>query len=141
VLLRMYLTSRQIIQNLMQKIDKKEYDRQLAKTIIESDKVKKFLIFGLFWISLFGTVVYAMLTIAKSDISWFRFLAILFAIPSIFTLIGAFVLKTTDGLKEENFVKLIQLVLKINFQGLKVLSGKKETDTPESKAGNQSKII
>ncbi|WP_295654916.1 hypothetical protein [uncultured Mucilaginibacter sp.] len=120
-----------IIQNLMRKIDNKEYNRQLAKTEIEADKLKKFLITGFFWIGMFCVIVYALLAVAQADISWYRFCAVFFGIPVVFTIVGAFALKSTDGLKEENFMKLIQLVLKINFQGLKVLSGKKEDmDSP-----------
>jgi hypothetical protein len=56
----------------------------------------------------------------------------MFGIPIVATVFGAFILRTTDSLKEENFMKLMTLVLKINFQGLKVLSGKKENGDKKS---------
>jgi hypothetical protein len=113
-----------LIKSTMLQIDPKQYKKQLAKTELQTDITKKFLITGLFWLSVFATITYLLIYLGQTEISWYRFIGILFGIPLLFTIIGAFTLRSTDALKEENFMKLISLALRINFQGLKVLSGK-----------------
>ncbi len=103
------------------------YKRQSAKFEIEKDKTKRFLLVGLFWVIVMFCVTYILISIATSNISWYRFIAIMFGFPLVITIIGAFILRTTDSLKEENFIKLMTLALKINLQGLRTLSSKKDT--------------
>lgn len=111
---------------IMQQTDNELYKRESAKLELEKDSNKRFLLIGGFWILLLICVVYLLLQVATSNISWFRFISVMFGIPVVATVFGAFILRTTDSLKEENFLKLMTLVLKINFQGLKVLSNKSE---------------
>jgi hypothetical protein len=68
--------------------------------------------------------------IGTSKMSWYTFLGVIFVLPIIVTVIGAFILRSTNALKEENFIKLMTLALKINFQGLKALTGKGD-DAPK----------
>ncbi len=70
---------------------------------------------------------YFLLQLASSDISWYRFLAAMFFLPLFLIIIGVFALKTTNSLKEENFIKLLELTLKMNFKGFITLSDKDET--------------
>lgn len=114
------------LKTIMQQTDNETYKRQSAKLELEKDNTKNFLLKGLFWIVLLFCVLYVLMQIATSNISWYRFLAVMFGLPMVVTIIGAFILRTTDALKEENFLKLMTLALKINFQGLKVLAGKKD---------------
>jgi len=65
-----------------------------------------------------------MFQIALSEILWYRFLALLISLPVIFTVVGAFALRATDSLKEENFLKLMELAFKMNLKGLKALNDK-----------------
>lgn len=115
------------LKKIMQETDNDLYKRQNAKFEIEKDKTKKFILVGLFWIVVMFCVAYLLISIATSNISWYRFIAIMFGFPLVITIIGAFILRTTDSLKEENFIKLMSLALKINLQGLRTLSNKKDT--------------
>lgn len=112
---------------IMRKIDNDFYARQNAKLEIEKDKPKRFILtFGLLF-SLFIGLGYFLLQIASAEISWFRFIALLLCLPLFFIVIGAFALRTTESLKEENFMKLMELALMTNLKGLRGLADKKET--------------
>jgi uncharacterized protein YqhQ len=91
---------------------------------LEKDNTKRFLLMGGFWTLLLFCIVYLLLQIATINISWFRFISVMFGLPIVATVFGAFILRTTNSLKEENFIKLMTLALKINFQGLRILSRK-----------------
>lgn len=124
-----YLTAFKNNKNLeyiMQQTDNEFYKKESAKLELEKDNTKRFLLIGMFWIVLMFCVLYVLMQIATSNISWYRFLGVTFGLPIVATIIGAFILRTTDSLKEENFIKLMTLALKINFQGLKALSGKSD---------------
>ena len=109
---------------IMRQTDNENYKMINAKLEIENDKPKRFILtFGLL-ISLFLILAYALFQIAKSEIPGYRFLILIFALPLIFTVIGAFALRSTESLKEENFLKLMKLAFKINIKGLKIFSDK-----------------
>ncbi len=111
---------------IMRQTDNENYKMLNAKLEIEKDKTKRFILnFGLL-ISIFLILSYALFQIAKSEIPGYRFLLLIFALPIIFIVIGAFALRSTESLKEENFLKLIKLALKINIKGLKTLSEKNQ---------------
>jgi hypothetical protein len=107
---------------IMQQTDNNLYKRQKAKIELENDSLKRILISGGFWFGIFIGLGYFLFQIALSDISWYRFLAVMFFLPLFFIIVGAFALKTTNSLKEENFIRLMELTLKMNFKGLKALS-------------------
>lgn len=111
---------------IMQKTDLEKYKREQAKIEIENNGIKKFFLMGSFWIGLLFIVYYMVTQLAESNIVWYRFVLVLFAIPVLFTVVGAFALRSTNSLKEENFIKLMNLALKINLQGLKILSSNRE---------------
>lgn len=119
------------IHKIMRETDNNLYKRQQAKLEIEQSKIKNFLLVGGFYVALAFGVFYILFQFAISEISWYKFVGILFGFPLFFTVIGAFILRTTDSLKEENFIKLITLALKINLSGLKVLTRKKEDKQKE----------
>ena len=60
--------------------------------------------------------------ISTKNIQWYKFILTLFIIPLFFTLLGAFILRTTSTLKEVPFIKLVEMTLKLNFKGLKSLT-------------------
>jgi len=129
----------QIFEEPTQSIKDRSMERikqERAKTALEKDKLKRLLVTGTFWFGIFIGIGYFIFMIAASNISWLRFLILMLVLPLFFTLVGAFALKTTDGLKEENFMTLVTLVLKLNFKGLKALSSKSE-DEDKAKEDNK----
>lgn len=125
-----YLTennNNQYLIKIMQQTDNDLYKRQKAKIELENDSLKRIVISGGFWFGIFIGLGYFLLQLASSDISWYRFLAVIFFLPLFFIIVGAFALKTTNSLKEENFIKLMELTLKMSFKGLNALSDKDET--------------
>ena len=113
---------------IMQQTDNDLYKRQKAKIELENDSLKRILISGGFWFGIFIGLGYFLFQLALSDISWYRFLAVMFFLPLFFIIVGAFALKTTNSLKEENFMRLMELTLKMNFKGLKALSDNDEIE-------------
>lgn len=124
-----YLTennNNQYLINIMQQTDNNLYKRQKAKIELENDSLKRIIISGGFWFGIFIGLGYFLIHLAASDISWYRFLAVIFFLPLFFIIVGAFALKTTNSLKEENFIKLMELTLKMSFKGLNALSDNNE---------------
>lgn len=121
-----YFNNDKNLELIMRQTDNENYKMLNAKLEIEKDKPKRFILtFGLL-ISIFLILTYALFQIAKSEIPGYRFLILIFALPIIFTVIGAFALRSTESLKEENFLKLMKLAFKINIKGLKTFSEKTE---------------
>jgi len=117
-------SSNPYLKSIMQMTDNYYYKRQSAKLEIEKNKVKQLVVIGGFWFGIFSGLGLFLLQVATSDITWYRFIIFMFCLPLLFIVIGAFILRTTDGFKEENFLKLIELTLKINLKGLKALTNK-----------------
>jgi hypothetical protein len=116
----------QYLITIMQQTDNDLYKRQKVKIELENDGLKRIIISGGFWFGIFIGLGYFLLQLASSDISWYRFLSVMFFLPLFFIIVGAFALKTTNSLKEENFIRLMELTLKMSFKGLKALSDKDE---------------
>ena len=110
----------------MKKTDTDLYKMESAKLEIEKNKPKQILLTFSFYFSFFLILLYALFQIAISEIVWYRFLVLIIALPVFFTVIGAFALRTTDSLKEENFIELIKLAFKTNISGLKILTRKEK---------------
>lgn len=109
------------LEAIMQQTDNNYYKRQSAKLELEKDKPKQFILTFGFLFSAFIGLGYFLLQIASSELSWYKFIALMLCLPLFFIIIGAFALRTTDSLKEENFMKLMELALKTNLRGLKGL--------------------
>ena len=107
-----------------EKLQIRELKRELS-----NDKIKHLFLAGGFWMGIIIGLGYFVLQVSNSQIAWYRFIIVLFVIPIFFTVVGAFILKTTSALKEENFMKLIALSLKINLTGLKTLGRSKGSQT------------
>ena len=111
---------------IMKETDNDLYKMESAKLEIEENKPKQLLLTFSFYFSFFLILMYALFQIAISEIIWYRFLALIIALPVFFTIIGAFALRSTDSLKEENFLELMKLAFKTNISGLKILTKKGE---------------
>lgn len=107
---------------LMKQNDIELFKKQNAKFELEQSKVKLLLLTFSFYLSGFLALGYFLWQIALSEISWFRFGLIVIALPVFFTIVGAFALKTTNNLKEENFMSLIKLAFQMNLKGLNALN-------------------
>jgi hypothetical protein len=119
-----YFNNDRNLELIMRQTDNENYKMLNAKLEIEKDKPKHFILTFGFLISLFLILTYVLFQVAKSEIPGYRFLILIFALPLIFTVIGAFALRSTESLKEENFLKLMKLAFKINIKGLKIFSDK-----------------
>jgi hypothetical protein len=98
--------------SIMQQTDNDFFKLQNAKLEIEKNKPKQLILTFGFMFSLFIGLGYFLFQVALSEVSWYRFLGLILALPVFFTVIGAFALRATDSLKEENFLKLMELVEK-----------------------------
>jgi cytidylate kinase len=131
------LSKDQNLIKIMKKTDAKLYKMQRAKLEIEKNKPKQILLtFGLYF-SFFLILLYALFQIAISEIHWFRFLALILALPVFFTVIGAFALRSTDSLKEENFIELMKLAFQTNISGLKILTNKNKEAEDEQEVEHE----
>jgi hypothetical protein len=109
---------------LMKETDNDLYKMESAKSEIENNKLKQLILTFSFYFSAFIILGYLFYQIALSEISWYRFLILIVALPVFFTIIGAFALRSTDSLKEENFLELMRLAFRTNLSGLKILTSK-----------------
>lgn len=76
---------------------------------------------GGFWIGLLLGISHILMFLATTHIDWYRFITIMAGIPLMFTLLGAFLLKTTSNLHEKSFMELVRLTLIMNFSVFKRL--------------------
>ncbi|SHN45524.1 hypothetical protein [Chitinophaga sp. CF418] len=76
---------------------------------------------GGFWVGLLLGISHILMAFATSHMDWYRFIAVMAGMPLMFTLLGAFLLKTTGGLAEKNFMELVKLTLIMNFSVFKLL--------------------
>lgn len=121
-----YFKHNKNLELIMRQTDNDNYKMSSAKLELEKDKTKRFILTFGYLISLFLILTYVFFQIAISQILWYRFLVLIFALPLLFTIIGAFALRSTESLKEENFLKLMKLAFKINIKGLKIFSSKEK---------------
>lgn len=95
---------------------------------LENNKTKQLLIKGSFWLGALSAVFYLLILAAGSNIDWGKFLVVLLILPFLFTLLGVFILRSIDGLKEEKFTKLVRLTLQLNFKVIKRLLKRKKNE-------------
>jgi hypothetical protein len=114
---------------VMKSNDMDRYKKLKAKSDIENNSLKKLYFTGLFWLVLFGVIVFVVFSIFDSSIPiLYKPLAVFF-IVILFSVVGAFILRTTKELSEEGFLQLMKLSLKIGFKGLKTLDQKPDEAT------------
>ncbi|HRE76952.1 MAG TPA: hypothetical protein PLL09_03915 [Flavobacterium sp.] len=119
-----YFKNDKTLELIMRQTDNENYKMLNAKLEIEKDKPKRIILTFGFLLCFFLIIAHTIFQIAVSEINWFRFIILIFALPLFFTVIGAFALRSTESLKEENFLKLMKLAFKINVKGLKIFSEK-----------------
>ncbi|UPK67996.1 hypothetical protein [Chitinophaga filiformis] len=110
------------VYDLKRRLDR--YERLTAE--MKQHPVKETFISRLFWPGSLGGLIYALKDLGESGMSWFRFTGILMAIPTLFVLLGVFVLYSSDSMKGESLYKLIKLSLRINLSGIKSLLNNKK---------------
>lgn len=113
------------ITKIMKSSDIQAYKKAKAKTDIESNSLKKLYFTGIFWLIVLGVVFYIIFSIFDSSIPFIYQPIAAFLVIILFSVFGAFILRSSDGLSEENFLELMKLSLKLGFQGLKTLETKK----------------
>lgn len=115
-----------IIRTIMQKTDLDAFVKAKAKTELENNQTKLFLIRGLFWLGMAGVLFFMLRDLASNDkIDLIRFFGVLFGFPIIFIIVGAFILRSTNALSQVNFIKLLRLTLNINLKGISALNPNK----------------
>lgn len=76
---------------------------------------------GGFWVGLLLGIFHILISVAVSNIDWPRFLTVMTIFPIMFTLVGAFLLRSTGQMGEKGFMQLIKVTLVLNFSIFKVL--------------------
>jgi hypothetical protein len=116
--------SNPLLIKIMKSQDIQAYKKANAKIEIESDYLKKFYFTGIFWLIALGVVVFIVYSIFDSSIPVLYKPLAVFLIIVLFSIVGAFILRTNEDLSEEGFLELMKLSLKIGFKGLKTLDNK-----------------
>lgn len=106
------------------KADKTVRRRARIGTELKNNKVKRLIITGSFWMCILSMIFYLLFRLIASNINWGRLIAVLAVLPVLFTLLGTFILKSMDSLREESFIKLVKLTLQLNLKVLKELLNK-----------------
>jgi len=115
-----------IIPTVMQKNDLNAFIKAKAKTELENNKNKILAIRSIFWLGVLTIIFFMLRDIASNEkINLIRFFAVLLGLPVIFTIVGAFILRSTDALSQVNFIELLKLTLNINIKGISALNPKK----------------
>jgi cation transport ATPase len=96
-------------------------NKQQLEKELHNNTLKLLLIGGGFWLGIFAAIFYMVFSLAESKIHWYRFIGAIVTLPIFFTILGAFILRSTSSINEKNFLALIKLTLNLNFKGLKVL--------------------
>jgi hypothetical protein len=114
-----------------QLIEDKRADRKIRMQAnlsmeLKASKTKRFLLFGSFWIGTFFGLFYLLIYSASSNINWGILIAVFSFLPIFFIILGAFILKSMDSLKEENFMKLVRLTLGLHFKVIRSLIKRKK---------------
>ncbi|NVO11838.1 MAG: hypothetical protein HXX16_17905 [Bacteroidales bacterium] len=115
------LNNDELLIKIMKETDIDSFKKIAAKQEIENDKLKKLFFTGGFYILILLIVFGIIFFVFNSSIPiLYKLLAVLFMIV-LFSIVGAFILRSTDSLSEENFIKLMRLSLKIGAKGLNSL--------------------
>lgn len=108
------------ITKLMKKTDIEAFKLIEAKRELDKDKTKKLLIHGGFNIALMAIVVGGLYLVFQSNLNVIQsFLVSSLAIP-IYSLIAVSTMRSIGDLKEENFVELMKIIIKLKFKPPKV---------------------
>lgn len=106
---------------IMQMLDYNTYKKIEIELSINNNKAFKLLAAGSFWILLFIIVIGSIAVIAN-NIPLITLAVILIFVCIFIIVIGAFVLKSTDSLSEDGFLKLISIVCENQIKVLKILN-------------------
>lgn len=110
---------------IMQKLDSDTYRKIEIELSISNNKAFQIWSTRIFWIVTFLIIISSITVIAKS-ISLSTFIVILAFTYIFFVVIGAFILKSTNSLSEERFLKLIAIVCVNQINVLKIFNRNEE---------------
>ncbi len=107
--------------NIMKKLDIKHYNEIKEEIDIEKNKILKLWGVGSFWLVTF-LIVFGGIAVLSCNLKWYALLLVLCFGQVALTVIGALILRTIDGLSEQNFIKLVQLAFQYQFKFTKAFS-------------------
>lgn len=119
------LDNNQELVKIMKSIDLENYNNIKAKTDPEISGLKKLYFTGVFWLIVLFLIFWIFYSIFSSTIPLLLKPIAGLLIIVAFTVIGAFILRSTNELSEVGFLKLMRLSLRIGFKGIKSI-GKKD---------------
>ena len=112
------------LEKVMKTIDMETYKNIKAKSEIESNSFKNLYFTGIFWLIVLLIIGFTVFSIFDSSIPILYKPLAVFLIIVLFTVIGAFILKSTQKLSEAGFLELMKLSLKVGFKGINSLDRK-----------------
>lgn len=113
---------------IMKMTDLEKFKESEAKRTIRENKVFKLWAVGSFWLLCLAVIV-ALILLVQSRVSGFAQLALAVgAVEVLLVIVGALILRTMGDLSERNFVELIRLALRYQFNFLKLLR-RKDSDS------------
>ena len=99
---------------------------------LQNKNMKNFLFATLIWLGIACCISYMLISMATSNIHWTRYAVIMVSLPGLLIIIGAFILKTVDDLKELNFIELIRISSGLLYDAIMYLFTKKEKESEEN---------
>ena len=106
---------------IMKMTNLEKFKEAAAKRAIRENKIFKLWAVGSFWLLCLGVIV-ALILLIQSRVSGFAQLALaVAAVEVLLVIVGALILRTMGDLSERNFVELIRLALRYQFNFLKLL--------------------
>jgi hypothetical protein len=109
------------LRKIMKTVDIDTYNKLSAKLHIEEDSLKKLYFTGFFWLLVLGIVFVFVISLLQSAIPlWSIPIAAILAL-TLFSVIGAFILRTIGVISEKGFLELMKLSLTIGIKGVRVL--------------------
>jgi hypothetical protein len=93
---------------------------------IDKNPLKKIYFIGGFWIMLLFIILCSVKIITDFHLKWYELPIVIATIPFIYSVIGAFILRTMGALSEENFISLMKLTFSFGINA--IIHGNKEAD-------------
>lgn len=117
---------------VMKNVDSKTYKKIENEISIKDNKAVKLWVMGSFWALLFIIILGGISTIAN-DMSLWKFIAFITSVEVLMLIVGGFILKTTDSLSEQAFLKLMSIAFRSQINIFKLFNkNSKSNDDVES---------
>jgi hypothetical protein len=95
---------------------------------LRKNNMRNLLSVGLIWVGIASAILYMLTSLANSNIHWSRYLITIISLPALIIIIGAFILRTLDDLKELNFMELIRISSGLLYDVIMFLFGNRNND-------------